>query len=101
MDSFRRRLRPVLLLFQLAAGTLRANERLASRRQIAAHYDLGNDLFELMLDPTMSYSSAWFADDDTTLEEASVAKLELVCDGLDLGQDDHLLEIGAGWAGLA
>ena len=101
IDRFRRRLRPLLAPFQAAAGTMRANGRLASRRQIAAHYDLGNHLFELMLDPTMSYSAAWFARDDMTLAEAAVAKLELICQRLDLQPDDHLLEIGSGWGGLA
>jgi cyclopropane-fatty-acyl-phospholipid synthase len=101
IDNFRRRLRPVLAPFQLAAGTSRRNGRRASRRQIAAHYDLGNELFELMLDPTMTYSCTWFAHDDMTLEEAAVAKLELICERLGLGPDDHLLEIGTGWGGLA
>jgi cyclopropane-fatty-acyl-phospholipid synthase len=101
IDSFRRTLRPLLAPFQLLAGTMRANGRRASRRQIAAHYDLGNDLFELMLDPTMSYSSTWFAREEMTLEEAAVAKLDLVCERLDLQPGDHLLEIGSGWGGLA
>ncbi len=101
IDRFRRRLRPLLAPLQLAGGTLRANSRRASRRQIAAHYDLGNDLFELMLDPTMSYSCTLYERDDMTLEEAAVAKLELVCERLDLRPEDHLLEIGTGWGGLA
>jgi cyclopropane-fatty-acyl-phospholipid synthase len=101
IDNFRRRLRPVLAPVMLAAGAGRANGRRASRKQIAAHYDLGNDLFELMLDPTMTYSCTWFARDEMTLEEAAVAKLELVCERLQLGPGDHLLEIGTGWGGLA
>lgn len=101
IDRFRQRLAPVLRPFQLAAGTLRANSKHASRRQIAAHYDLGNDLFELMLDPTMTYSCTYFAHEDMTLEEAALAKLDLVCERLDLQPDDHLLEIGTGWGGLA
>src|SRR3954453_2007711 len=101
IDRFRRRLAPVLVPIQAATGTLRANSRTASRKQIAAHYDLGNDLFELMLDPTMSYSSGWFAREEMTLHEAAVAKLELVCERLDLQPDDHLLEIGSGWGALA
>ena len=72
-----------------------------SRQDIAAHYDLGNELFGLMLDPTMMYSSAYFEHEAMTLEEASLAKLELVCDKLDLGPDDHVLEIGTGWGGFA
>ncbi len=72
-----------------------------SRDDIAAHYDLGNELFELMLDPTMMYSSARFTHPGMTLEEASRAKLDLVCDKLALGPDDHVLEIGTGWGGFA
>lgn len=74
----------------------------ADRQNVAAHYDLSNDLFELMLDPTMSYSCALFDDDGhRTLEEAQEAKLDRLCELLDLGPDDHLLEIGTGWGGLA
>jgi cyclopropane-fatty-acyl-phospholipid synthase len=101
MDRFRRAVRPLAAPLLLAAGTSRANGRRASRRQIAAHYDLGNEMFELMLDPTLTYSCTWFAREDMTLEEAAVAKLDLVCDRLDLRPDDHLLEIGTGWGGLA
>jgi cyclopropane-fatty-acyl-phospholipid synthase len=75
--------------------------RVRNRRNIAAHYDLGNELFERMLDPTMSYSCAVFDDEGMTLEEASVAKLERVCEKLDLGPDDQVLEIGSGWGGFA
>src|SRR5262249_39369984 len=77
------------------------NTRSGSRRNIAAHYDLGNDFFELMLDPTMMYSCAVFERPDMTLEEASVAKLERICSKLDLKPSDHLVEIGTGWGGLA
>jgi len=72
-----------------------------SRRQVAAHYDLGNDLFALFLDETMMYSCALFESRSATLHEASLAKLEHVCTKLALGPDDHLLEIGTGWGGLA
>jgi cyclopropane-fatty-acyl-phospholipid synthase len=101
MDAFRQRIRPLLAPVRLVQGTSRANGRRASRKQIAAHYDLGNDLFELMLDPTMTYSCTWFAREDMTLEQAAIAKLDLVCDRLELQPDDHLLEIGTGWGGLA
>ncbi len=77
------------------------NSRDGSRRNIAAHYDLGNDFFRLFLDETMSYSCAFFERDDTTLEEASVAKLDRVCRKLDLGPADHVVEIGTGWGGFA
>jgi cyclopropane-fatty-acyl-phospholipid synthase len=101
IDAFRGRVRPLLAPFLWIAGTSRANGRRASRRQIAAHYDLGNEMFELMLDPTMSYSCTLFEREDMTLEQAAVAKLDLVCEQLDLQPSDHLLEIGTGWGGLA
>jgi cyclopropane-fatty-acyl-phospholipid synthase len=81
--------------------TLRRRTRQRSRRDIAAHYDLGNDLFEAMLDPTMMYSSALFERPGMTLEDASMAKLERVCERLQLGPDDRVLEIGTGWGGFA
>ena len=68
---------------------------------IHAHYDLGNDLFELMLDPTMTYSCAYWEEPGMSLEEAQIAKLRRVCAKLRLGPDDHLLEIGCGWGSLA
>ena len=83
------------------AAWLQRNTRAGSRRNIAAHYDLGNDFFELMLDPTMTYSCGVFEHDDTTLEEASLAKIDRLCRRLDLNAGDHLLEIGTGWGGFA
>ena len=77
------------------------NTQLGSRRNIAAHYDLGNDFFEMMLDPTMMYSSAVFQSPDQTLEEASYTKLDMICKKLALTKADHVLEIGTGWGGFA
>ncbi|MEX2196119.1 MAG: cyclopropane-fatty-acyl-phospholipid synthase family protein [Thermoleophilaceae bacterium] len=77
------------------------NTRRGSRRNIAAHYDLGNDLFSLFLDETMTYSCAVFEAPGMTLEQAQRAKLDRICERLELGPDDHLLEIGTGWGGLA
>ncbi len=74
---------------------------LAARRNIAYHYDLGNDLFELFLDPTMTYSCALFEREDEPLEDAQLRKLRRVCDELELGPDDRVLEIGCGWGSLA
>jgi len=79
----------------------RRNSRRGSRRNIHAHYDLGDELFSLFLDPTMMYSSAVYPEPGSTLEEAAVHKLDLICRKLALGPDDHLLEIGTGWGGLA
>lgn len=72
-----------------------------SRRNIARHYDLGNDFFALFLDPTLNYSAALFESPEATLEDASRAKMEMACRALELDTDDHLLEIGSGWGGLA
>lgn len=80
---------------------LNRNTRQGSRRNIAAHYDLGNDLFEQFLDPTMMYSAAMFRGEDDSLEQAQLNKLERICQKLALQPSDHLLEIGTGWGSMA
>ncbi|MFV3332987.1 class I SAM-dependent methyltransferase [Pseudomonas sp. NY15437] len=80
---------------------LNRNSRSGSQRNIRAHYDLGNDLFERLLDPTLMYSSAMFASPSQSLEQAQLNKLEIICRKLDLQPEDHLLEIGTGWGSLA
>jgi cyclopropane-fatty-acyl-phospholipid synthase len=80
---------------------LNRNTRDGSRRNIAAHYDLGNDFYALWLDRRMMYSSAIFQHADMSLELAAVAKLDRICRKLDLGPGDHVLEIGTGWGGFA
>ena len=80
---------------------LRPNRRDGSRRNIAAHYDLGNAFFAAFLDPTLTYSCAVFPSERSTLEEASRHKLELVCRKLQLAPGDDLVEIGSGWGSLA
>ncbi|MCE3253180.1 MAG: SAM-dependent methyltransferase [Cellvibrio sp.] len=77
------------------------NTKDGSRKNISAHYDLGNDFFSLFLDQTMMYSAAIYPTPDATLAEASVYKLQRVCEKLQLSADDHLLEIGTGWGGMA
>jgi cyclopropane-fatty-acyl-phospholipid synthase len=77
------------------------NTRDRARAHIAAHYDLGNELFASFLDERMMYSCAYFPSDDASLEEAQLAKLDRICDHLRLGPDNHLLEIGTGWGGMA
>ncbi len=72
-----------------------------SRRNIRAHYDLGNDFFRLFLDPSMMYSAAVYPTREASLEEAAQYKLDLLCRQLELSPYDHLLEIGTGWGGLA
>lgn len=77
------------------------NSRQGSKRNIHAHYDIGNDLYKLFLDESMMYSSACFTPQHTTLEQASEYKLKVICEKLQLGSDDHVLEIGSGWGGFA
>ena len=80
---------------------LRRNTRDGSRRNIAAHYDLGNDFFSLFLSPDLMYSSAIWTDPSDTLEIASTRKLERICRKLDLKPTDRVVEIGTGWGGFA
>ena len=80
---------------------LRKNNRLGSKKNISAHYDIGNDLYALFLDPSMMYSSAYFSADIEHLEDASMNKLRVICEKLDLNENDHVLEIGTGWGGFA
>lgn len=80
---------------------LRRNTLTGSRGNIAAHYDLGNDFFELLLDPTLTYSCAVFESPEIALIDAQTAKLDRLIDKLGLTPDQHLLEIGTGWGALA
>ncbi len=73
----------------------------ADRHNIRSHYDVSNDFFTLMLDETMTYSSAVFTDPGMSLADAQRAKLDRLCTKLGLGPDDHLVEIGTGWGGFA
>ncbi|SDG37487.1 cyclopropane-fatty-acyl-phospholipid synthase [Onishia taeanensis] len=85
-----------------AAYALQRNTQRGARRNISAHYDLGNDLFATFLDTQhWMYSSAVFPHPEASLEEASTHKLDVMLDKLDVGPDNHLLEIGTGWGGLA
>lgn len=79
----------------------RDNTREGSKRNIAAHYDLGNPFYRLWLDETMAYSAGFFPSAEATLEEAQVAKYDRICRRLRLSAADHLLEIGTGWGGFA
>jgi len=80
---------------------LQRNTKAGSRRNIQAHYDIGNDLFRLFLDRNLMYSSAYYPTAETDLEEAAEAKLDRICRKLELRPEHHLLEIGTGWGGLA
>ncbi len=79
----------------------RRNTRSGSRRNIAEHYDLGNDLFELFLDDNLMYSSAIFADEHESLEVASRRKLDRICRKLELRPGHRVVEVGTGWGGFA
>jgi cyclopropane-fatty-acyl-phospholipid synthase len=99
-----RRVAPGMLL-DLAADrvvhALRANRPGQARRNVAAHYDLSNELYALFLDDTMTYSAAYFERPTATLEEAQRAKYRRLADKVHLGRDHHVLEIGCGWGGFA
>ena len=90
-----------LRLWHAIGHRLRPNSRRGSRRNIAAHYDLGNDFYRRWLDPTMTYSAALFERPDQPLEEAQLAKYRRLCDRLGLRPGHHVLEIGCGWGGFA
>lgn len=79
----------------------RRNTQDQAKKNIEAHYDLGNKLYTRFLDNTMMYSSAIYPDVNASLEEAQNHKLKTICDKLQLTESDHLLEIGTGWGGLA
>ncbi|SFF39512.1 cyclopropane-fatty-acyl-phospholipid synthase [Fontimonas thermophila] len=98
LDEGLARLRlPLLKLFEWQ----HRNDPRRSRRNIAAHYDLGNDFFRLFLDRSMTYSSAIYTAPDDTLERAQFNKLDTICRKLDLGPGDHVVEIGSGWGSFA
>ena len=101
LDRLRRLLHPVIGPLQRALGRVPRNSRRGAAANVSAHYDLGNTMFESFLDPRLVYSCAYFPGPETGLEGAQLAKLERVCDRLALRPDDHLLEIGTGWGGLA
>jgi cyclopropane-fatty-acyl-phospholipid synthase len=100
-DRWRRLLRPVVAGPQAALHWLARNTPKRSRLQIAAHYDIGNDLFGLMLDETMTYSCAIFEAPDVSLAQAQVAKLDRICTKLRIAPSDRVLEIGTGWGAFA
>ena len=88
-------------LIHRIAHALRSNTRAGSRRNIAAHYDLGNDFYSLWLDPGMTYSSALFEDASQSLESAQRAKYQRILDQIAPAPGTHILEIGCGWGGFA
>jgi cyclopropane-fatty-acyl-phospholipid synthase len=101
LDRLRERWHPLLHGAQRLARTVPLNDPRGSRRNVAAHYDLGNDLFELFLDPSLVYSCAYFEAPGDSLVDAQVAKLDRICRALQLRPGERLLEIGTGWGALA
>jgi len=101
LDELRRRFAPVLIPGQRIGALVRRSTPARARRDIAAHYDLSNELFALFLDETMMYSCGLFERPGMTLREAQEAKLDRICRKLGLNPGDHVLEIGTGWGGFA
>jgi cyclopropane-fatty-acyl-phospholipid synthase len=101
LDRWRRRLHPLLAPLQRTVWRVPRNSKRGARRHISAHYDLGNDLFALYLDESMMYSSAVFPEPEASLAEAQQHRLKRICQALELGPEDHLLEIGTGWGTMA
>ena len=101
MDYWDSRFGLFLKPFKTVRYLKRLNSKGQAKRNILAHYDLGNDLYEAFLDPKMQYSSALYASKEISLEEAQVNKLTRICEQLDLKETDHILEVGSGWGGLA
>jgi cyclopropane-fatty-acyl-phospholipid synthase len=91
----------LLLVLNRLRHQLRANNVAGARRNISEHYDLGNDFYELFLDPSMTYSCAYFSSPDLSLEAAQTEKYDRLCRKLKLTSNDHVLEIGGGWGGFA
>lgn len=90
-----------LRVFDRWRHLLNKNTVQGSQKNISAHYDLSNDFYNLMLDPTMMYSCAYFENANTDLESAQLNKLKFLCQDLDIRSTDHILEIGCGWGGFA
>jgi cyclopropane-fatty-acyl-phospholipid synthase len=101
IDRLQAAVAPLLRPLRAGREWLRRNTRARSRDNIAQHYDIGNDLFSLMLDDTMSYSNGIFDRPGATLYDASLAKIDRLCRKLDLQPSDHLVEIGSGWGAFA
>ncbi|MGK4473872.1 class I SAM-dependent methyltransferase [Aeromonas molluscorum] len=101
LDKLERRLSWLSFPFNKVRHWINRNTLTGSRSNIAAHYDLGNRLYQGFLDSQMQYSSAIYPHAEASLEAAQEAKLRTICERLELGPDDHLLEIGTGWGGLA
>lgn len=101
MDNMESGVAKITVPVRKALHWLNRNSKQGSRRNIAAHYDIGNDLFELFLDPSMMYSSGIFPNQSADMETASITKLRHICEKLAINENDHVIEIGTGWGGFA
>jgi cyclopropane-fatty-acyl-phospholipid synthase len=91
----------LLLVFNRLRHKVRVNNQTNARRNISEHYDLGNEFYKLFLDPSMTYSCAYFSSPDLSLEAAQAEKYDRLCRKLKIDSSDHVLEIGGGWGGFA
>ena len=101
LDRIEKGLAWFMLPFNLTSHIFNRNTKKGSKRNISAHYDLGNEMYRSFLDPSMMYSSAIYPEKSTSLEYASRYKLEEICRKLDLKATDKVIEIGSGWGGFA
>jgi cyclopropane-fatty-acyl-phospholipid synthase len=91
----------ILKMMNRLKHSLRKNNLTMAKTNISEHYDLNNDFFKVFLDPTMTYSSAYFEQDEMELATAQIAKYEMLCESMKIKPGDHVLEIGSGWGGNA
>lgn len=101
LDSWEAKMRWIATPIRKVSHLKRRNSETQAKKNISAHYDLGNKLYKRFLDPSMMYSAAIYPTPCASLEQAQQTKLKAICDKLQLTPDDHLLEIGTGWGGLA
>ena len=101
LDSWESKMEWLVFPIRKISHLANKNSATGSKKNIAAHYDLGNKLYTRFLDDSMMYSSAIYPSQSSTLAQAQTAKLKAICDKLQLVPEDHMLEIGTGWGGLA
>lgn len=101
LDQLEGRFATVSKALERTKHRLRSNDKVTAKSNILAHYDLGNEMYQRFLDPTMMYSSAVYPKVDSSLAEAQQHKLQLICEQLKLSADDQVVEIGTGWGGFA
>ncbi len=101
LDDLERKIQYITKFKKLLLRRKNVNSEQGSKRNILAHYDIGNDLYERFLDASMQYSSAIYEKSTQTLDQAQEHKMRTICERLSLNKDDHVIEIGSGWGGLA